>query len=316
MVSFKDLKKSKKNKGKGVDYDILKLLDSVGDSASLIKKYKKKKIPRDEFKIKVRERLARALGDVIRLGNDLDVDLEKQFEVWWEREKKEKRKIDSGVVKGYDILASEYDTMPNVVIDSEENDFYKLIGNVKNKKILDVGCGTGRYSIPLAKKGAEVEGIDISPGMLRKARRKVKRKNLKIKFKKSGMTNLPYEDNSFDLVISSLAIDHVKDFDKAIKEMTRVCKNKGHIIISTIHPSIYYKKAQFETTKRMIVINKYPRSIAEFVETLNKNGALIKKIKEIKIAKKCKKINPEVYALLKNQNLILLIKAQKYNSVI
>jgi 2-polyprenyl-3-methyl-5-hydroxy-6-metoxy-1,4-benzoquinol methylase len=70
----------------------------------------------------------------------------------------------------------------------------------KSLKILDVGCGTGRHSIELTKRGYSVTGIDLSDSMLTKAREKAKKSNLTLEFLKHDARNLPFE-NQFDVAI-------------------------------------------------------------------------------------------------------------------
>jgi len=70
----------------------------------------------------------------------------------------------------------------------------------KSLRILDVGCGTGRHSIELSKRGYLVTGIDLSESQLKKAREKAKANNLKIDFLKHDARNLPFE-NQFDVAI-------------------------------------------------------------------------------------------------------------------
>ncbi len=67
-------------------------------------------------------------------------------------------------------------------------------------KLLDVGCGTGRHSIELTKRGYAVTGIDLSDSLLDKAREKAEKQNLKIDFQKQDARNLPFE-NEFDVAI-------------------------------------------------------------------------------------------------------------------
>jgi len=70
----------------------------------------------------------------------------------------------------------------------------------KSLKILDVGCGTGRHSIELSKRGYPVTGIDLSASLLIKAREKAKKHNLVIDFQKRDARNLPF-NSKFDVAI-------------------------------------------------------------------------------------------------------------------
>src|SRR5271157_3066592 len=70
----------------------------------------------------------------------------------------------------------------------------------KSKRIIDIGCGTGRHSIELTKRGYDVTGVDLSESQLERARQKAKAKNLKIDFQKYDARKLPFK-SEFDLAI-------------------------------------------------------------------------------------------------------------------
>ncbi len=70
----------------------------------------------------------------------------------------------------------------------------------RNKKILDIGCGTGRHSIELTRRGYKVTGVDLSDAQLKRAREKAAELNLQIDFRKHDARNLPF-NNEFDLGI-------------------------------------------------------------------------------------------------------------------
>lgn len=76
----------------------------------------------------------------------------------------------------------------------------KEIKGNKKLKILDIGCGTGRHSIELTKRGYNVMGVDLSASMLKKAKENAEKKGLKINFEKHDARNLPFK-SEFDLVI-------------------------------------------------------------------------------------------------------------------
>ena len=76
----------------------------------------------------------------------------------------------------------------------------KEIAYNKETKILDIGCGTGRHSIELSKRGYHVVGIDLSESQLQQAKQKASTQSLKINFQKHDARNLPFSDE-FDLVI-------------------------------------------------------------------------------------------------------------------
>lgn len=71
----------------------------------------------------------------------------------------------------------------------------------KEWKILDLACGYGRFTIPLAKRGFNVEGVDITPSLVEKANELSLKEGAKIRFVVGDMRSLPYKDNSFDAII-------------------------------------------------------------------------------------------------------------------
>ena len=96
--------------------------------------------------------------------------------------------------------------------------FRKLIPDLNNKRVLDLGCGYGENDIYCRKLGAkEVLEIDISEHMIKIALDNNKDK--KIKYKLMAMEDIDKLEEKFDVVISSLAIHYVKDYDKLIKDI-------------------------------------------------------------------------------------------------
>ena len=106
------------------------------------------------------------------------------------------------------------------------------INDLKDKQVLDVGCGDGVLSYLFAKEDAKVSGIDYSDIAIEFAKEKTK--GLNINFQQGSAYELPFEDNSFDIVISSDVIEHLEDVEKYLSEINRVVKStEGIIIIST-----------------------------------------------------------------------------------
>jgi len=108
-----------------------------------------------------------------------------------------------------------------------------LLGKeIKNKKVLDVGCGDGVLSYLLAKKGANVIGIDSSVEAIKFAKERCRNLSNLI-FQVASAYELPFCDAYFDYVISSEVIEHLKHPEKMLSEIKRVWNGKGRIIITT-----------------------------------------------------------------------------------
>lgn len=112
---------------------------------------------------------------------------------------------------------------------------FDLFKAKKGQKVLDVGCGTGNFSIKLAKKGCVVTGIDISEKMLDIAKAKAASSGLDIDFMKMDVYNLQFPDEHFDAVFSMAAFEFIEFPEKAMDELFRVTKKNGDILIGTIN---------------------------------------------------------------------------------
>ncbi|MHA1968441.1 MAG: class I SAM-dependent methyltransferase [Candidatus Hodarchaeales archaeon] len=115
---------------------------------------------------------------------------------------------------------------------------YKLLGDVKGLKCLELGCGGGQISIVLSKWGAsQVVGLDISEEQLEFARSLAKKENVDVTFIRENMEDLSrFNDNTFDLIISSHAIGYVENIKNVIREVHRVLRKDGKLVFCILHP--------------------------------------------------------------------------------
>ena len=139
--------------------------------------------------------------------------------------------------EGYDRWSGIYDSEDNPLICLEQPVVERLVGEVGGRRILDVGCGTGRWSFRLAAAGAAVTGIDFSTGMLEKALAKPGAED--VRFVQHDLARpLPFEDNDFDGIVCCLVLEHVAELGPVFSEMKRVCRPEGFIVISDLHPAM------------------------------------------------------------------------------
>ena len=133
---------------------------------------------------------------------------------------------------GYRSWAPHYDDPGNPIIALEQPAVWSLIDPLPLGRALDAACGTGRHARHLLELGHDVIGIDLTPEMLETARDAAP----EAVFVEANLVDIPAENDGFDLIVCGLALAHVADLDAAIRELARVLRGGGHLIISVLHP--------------------------------------------------------------------------------
>ena len=127
---------------------------------------------------------------------------------------------------------------------------FNLFKVKKGMTILDVGCGTGNFSIKLADWGCKVTGIDISGRMLGLARKKARSLELDIDFYSMDVCNMAFKNDHFDAAFSMAAFEFITEPEKAVEEMFRVTKTGGAILIGTINKDSRWGELYIEKGRR------------------------------------------------------------------
>lgn len=109
-----------------------------------------------------------------------------------------------------------------LVREREEAALLRFIGRIDGRRVLDVGTGTGRAALALARGGARVVGVDASAQMLAKAREQAARESLDVTFQEGDAHALAFEDRAFDIAVSLRVIMHAPDWRQCIGELCRV----------------------------------------------------------------------------------------------
>lgn len=102
------------------------------------------------------------------------------------------------------------------------------------ESVIDLGCGTGIYSILFARQGLTVTGIDASREMLRLARNKAAAQSLNIEFLQGDLLSLPFPDNRFDLAICNVVLEFVSDPRRVLEEGLRVLRPGGRLVAGLV----------------------------------------------------------------------------------
>ena len=193
----------------------------------------------------------------------------------------------------------------------------ELSGNVKNKKVLDWGCGSGIYAKILTRKGAKVKGFDISEEMVKIA----KKENPKLDLRVGSGLKIPFKEK-FDIVVASLAIHYLKDWDKVFEEVKKILKKGGIFVYSVGNPIVHSaKKVKINGKKKRVLgiksyfrdkeisaewklsdnkkvkVITYLKTYEEMINFALKNNFEIVEYKDTFPLKKSKKLFPKEYEL-------------------
>jgi SAM-dependent methyltransferase len=130
-------------------------------------------------------------------------------------------------------LANDYDRLRPA-----DDNWWELVdvlvseGDLRGRRVLDVGCGTGRLAVALAERGAKVWGVDTSEEMLAQARLVAGRE---VGLKRGSAEALPFKDGWFDRVVLRLVV-HLLDRRRALAELERVLAPGGRALFATFTP--------------------------------------------------------------------------------
>jgi len=189
------------------------------------------------------------------------------------------------VKRGYDLWSTLYDIIPNTVLETEGDIPLQMLGNVENKKILDAGCGTGRWSVRLAKRGAKVYGIDFSEGMLSQAKKKAEKEKVNIDFISHDLTKrFPFQKRFFDAILCSTVIESIKNIEPVFREFGRTVKKNGILVIMTITPFLREREtARFKIGNiKYLIPVKVHHFFEDYFRWLKENGFILEDVKEPK----------------------------------
>jgi SAM-dependent methyltransferase len=117
----------------------------------------------------------------------------------------------------------------------------ELLGSIKGKKVIEIGCGNGYFSRMLAKRGAKMTSLDVSSKMIAIANAEEKKKPLGIVYLHRDAAHLRgLKSASFDLAVSNMVFMDIVDIKAAIKEIGRVLKPGGRLVFSILHPAFMF----------------------------------------------------------------------------
>ena len=137
------------------------------------------------------------------------------------------------------------------VIEGCAQDFIDRLELSPGTRVLDVACGSGNLAVPAAHKGADVTGVDIATNLVEQARERAKSEGLSIQFDEGDAEQLPYEDESFDVVVTMFGAMFAPRPELVASELIRVCKSAGRIAMANWTPGGFIGQ-MFKTTGKHV----------------------------------------------------------------
>lgn len=163
-------------------------------------------------------------------------------------------------ISAYDLWAQSYPAEAhNVLMQIEQGSMLELMPSLKDKVVLDLACGTGRYGLIAEKQGAQlVIGLDNSPAMLKKG----VISNVAL----ATSEEIPLADSSIDVILCGLALGHLPEINMSLSEIGRVLKTGGVALVSDFHPYQYLTGARriFESNKTSYAVEHYVHHLSDY----------------------------------------------------
>jgi ubiquinone/menaquinone biosynthesis C-methylase UbiE len=185
------------------------------------------------------------------------------------------------IQQAYTDWSASYDTDRNLTRDLDEIATRETLADLRCNSILEIGCGTGKNTSLLAQIGGRVSAIDFSTGMIEKAREKLSAGN--VTFAVADITQpWPARDQSFDLVVCNLVLEHIADLSHVFEQAGRVLGDGGCFFVSELHPFRQYQgtQANFRRNEGTIQIPAFVHHISDFIDAGAANGLALARMKE------------------------------------
>jgi SAM-dependent methyltransferase len=169
----------------------------------------------------------------------------------------------------------------------------RLVGDVKAKRVLDLGCGTGQAAITFAKQGAIVIAVDAADQQLARAREHAEREEAKVEWRQGDLADLAFlRAESIDVAFSAFAVAEVDDVARLFRQVQRVLKPNAPFVFSYEHPIAlcigedgravysYFESGPVAVEQHGETLTLYARSIGEVFTELGRAGFRVDTIVE------------------------------------
>jgi ubiquinone/menaquinone biosynthesis C-methylase UbiE len=185
------------------------------------------------------------------------------------------------IQQAYTDWSVTYDSDRNLTRDLDQQVTLQLLGNLRCKSILEIGCGTGKNTELLARVGDHVHAVDFSSGMIDKAKAKLLAAN--VTFETLDLTQpWPLKDQAFDLIACNLVLEHIENLSPIFAEAFRVLMARGRFLVCELHPFRQYQgtQARFRKDLDESKIPAFVHHISDFTNSAVKYGFSVVDLRE------------------------------------
>lgn len=170
------------------------------------------------------------------------------------------------IARAYDRWAAVYDVDRNATRDLDAKVLRANL-DVSGSDVLELGCGTGKNTVWLAEHARSVLALDFSLGMLARARERISAPN--VRFEHSDVRSpWPAQEESIDVVVGNLILEHVGDLSPIYAEAARVLRRGGRLWICELHPERQRRGAQAHFTDESgntVHVDAFQHTVSEYV---------------------------------------------------
>jgi ubiquinone/menaquinone biosynthesis C-methylase UbiE len=230
----------------------------------------------------------------------------------------------------YDAMAEDY-SADNAT--GSYNAFYErpatisLLGDVSGQRVLEIGCGAGPLTSWLVDHGATVTAMDVSSEMVRLARQRVADRATFV------VANLEHplafaSDGAFDLVVASLVLHYVKDWEAVLREFARVLRPGGEVVFSTHHPTMDWRLHSFDDYFAVKQVSEiwtkgsgdyevtfWRRPLTAMTAAIAAAGFVITQLVEPQPVPELESLDPANYELLRTEPRFLFFRLRRLEDV-
>lgn len=185
------------------------------------------------------------------------------------------------IQNAYNEWSETYDTDENLTRDLDQKVTREALADLHLTSILEIGCGTGKNTAFLSHIGESIHAVDFSQGMIEKAKEKVLAENVRFTMMDISEKWI-FENQSFDLIVCNLVLEHIEDLSFVFSEAARVLKEKGRFLINELHPFKQYegRKARFYRDEEIIEVDAFVHHLSDFYNAATTNGLTLVKLNE------------------------------------